>query len=127
MNKSPTSATKLSRNHCVERGCVVLDQPQHAAKVRCSGFLHALRLVCDTAALLSAALTTTSLLLLDPTCAHAQRGVPLWTIVSSGVVSALAVDNSGNLFVTGAAFNGANSDYATIKYSSAGVPLWTNI
>src|SRR6267142_311995 len=48
---------------------------------------------------------------------YAQGGTPLWTnALFTG--SAMAVDSSGNVFVTG---NGP-----TVKYSSAGVPLWEN-
>src|SRR5262249_51142730 len=51
--------------------------------------------------------------------AHAQGGVPLWTNrYDEGFPTAIAVDNSANVFVTGSAF--------TLAYSSAGVPLWTN-
>ena len=40
---------------------------------------------------------------------------------------AVAVDSSNNVIVTGnSCGSGGNLDYATIKYSSAGVPLWTN-
>src|SRR5262245_44023297 len=59
-------------NRCPERGCVVRDQPQHFAKAWLSGIFHALRLVFDTAALLSVALTTSSLLLLCPASAHVR-------------------------------------------------------
>lgn len=40
----------------------------------------------------------------------------------------MAVDGSGNVFVTGQSYTNSNSgsDYATIKYSGAGAPLWTN-
>src|SRR5262245_65819550 len=43
----------------------------------------------------------------------------------------MAVDGSGNVFVTGySRFTDANGDdhfaYATIAYSGVGVPLWTN-
>jgi hypothetical protein len=40
---------------------------------------------------------------------------------------AIAVDTSGNVFVSGYSFGrGSGFDHATIKYSGAGVPLWTN-
>src|SRR6185436_10870410 len=68
--------------------------------------------------------------------ALAQGGVPLWTNRYNGPAnyedraSGMAVDGAGNAFVTGysARTNASpfNRDYATIKYSSAGVPLWTN-
>src|SRR5260221_7001228 len=40
--------------------------------------------------------------------------------------SGVAIDGSNNVIVTGYSFNGTNDDYLTIKYSSAGAPLWTN-
>jgi hypothetical protein len=58
--------------------------------------------------------------------------VPLWTNRYNGPVDfddyarAVTVDSSGNVFVTGESWNGSATDYATIKYSGAGVPLWTN-
>ena len=65
--------------------------------------------------------------------AFAQGGVPLWTNRYDGpgrdddVPKALAVDGSGNLIVTGSTTTANGyTDYATVKYSSAGVPLWTN-
>src|SRR5690349_5721888 len=39
---------------------------------------------------------------------------------------AMVTDHSGNVIVTGGADSGTNSVYITIKYSNAGVPLWTN-
>jgi hypothetical protein len=38
----------------------------------------------------------------------------------------VAVDSSGNVIVTGYSMGSVSYDYATLKYSSAGVPLWTN-
>ena len=67
------------------------------------------------------------------TIKYSTAGVPLWTNLYSGPgnrigsAQAVAVDGSGNVFVTGASYGGGTAfDYATIKYSSAGVPLWTN-
>jgi len=67
------------------------------------------------------------------TIKYSNAGVPLWTnryngpANSTDVVNVLVVDTNGNVFVTGyAKFSGIFSDYATIKYSGAGIPLWTN-
>src|SRR6185503_13164555 len=57
------------------------------------------------------------------TIAYSGAGVALWTNRYAGqqyaweIASAVAVDASGNVFVTGS---------STVKYSDAGVPLWTN-
>lgn len=67
------------------------------------------------------------------TAAYSSTGTLLWTNSYSGPGSqsdyarALAVDASDNVFVTGYA-SGASGHYefATLAYSSAGVPLWTN-
>ena len=69
------------------------------------------------------------------TTAYSGAGAPLWTNGYNGpdrtridYATAVAVDSGGNVFVTGPSYEatGTLSDYATIKYSSAGVPLWTN-
>ena len=71
-------------------------------------------------------------MLLCPPSAHGQGGVPLWTNLYDGGygddgASGITVDASGNLFVTGHSRNSASDyDYVTIKYSTTGLPLWTN-
>ena len=65
------------------------------------------------------------------TVGYSGTGVPLWTNRFSGWASAVAVDSNGNVFVTGYAHPypyapELSFDYATIAYSGAGVPLWTN-
>jgi uncharacterized delta-60 repeat protein len=66
------------------------------------------------------------------TIKYSGAGVPLWTNRYNGPgngddrATAVAVDGTGNVAVTGASFSGSSDDFATIKYSSAGVPLWTN-
>ena len=68
------------------------------------------------------------------TIKYSCAGLPLWTNLYSGsgngdnYAQSIAVDRSNNVIVTGYATNGTNGyDYATIKYSSDGVPLWTNL
>src|SRR6478736_3507351 len=67
------------------------------------------------------------------TIKYSAEGIPLWTNLFDGVgndddwATAVAVDNNGSVIVSGYSFNsGSGYDYATIKYSGAGVPLWTN-
>ncbi|HOX59442.1 MAG TPA: hypothetical protein P5205_19790 [Candidatus Paceibacterota bacterium] len=67
------------------------------------------------------------------TIKYSSAGVPLWTNRYHGPVNddsqavAVAVDGSSNVIVTGYSLgDGSSYDYATIKYSSAGMPLWTN-
>ena len=67
------------------------------------------------------------------TIKYSSAGVPLWTNRYNGpgngddYATAVAVDGSNNVIVTGYSTGSAGDlDYATIKYSSAGVPLWTN-
>jgi len=57
-------------------------------------------------------------------------GDTLWVRSYNGPVNmndeafALAVDDSGNVVVTGRSWNGTDYDYATIKYSSIGDTVW---
>lgn len=66
------------------------------------------------------------------TLAYSGAGVQLWTNIypapgGEAFANAIAVDTIGNVFVTGySAGIGSGYDYATLKYSNAGVPLWTN-
>ena len=56
-----------------------------------------------------------------------STGVPFWTNINDIAVSGVAVDRSNNVIVTGSSYGMESvSDYTTIKYSGAGVPLWTN-
>ena len=68
------------------------------------------------------------------TIAYSGAGVPLWTNRYDGpgndqdIAKAVAVDANGNVFVTGSSYGSGDNhwDYATIAYSGAGLPLWTN-
>ena len=67
------------------------------------------------------------------TVAYSVAGTALWTnryqgfgIRQSAEANGLAVDRRGDVIVTGSSSGLYDHDFATIKYSSAGVPLWTN-
>jgi uncharacterized delta-60 repeat protein len=66
------------------------------------------------------------------TLEYSATGVPLWTNrypavnIEGNYPYAIASDQDGNVFVTGHAASATYFDYVTLKYSSAGVPLWTN-
>ncbi|HEY5912374.1 MAG TPA: hypothetical protein VJA21_17370 [Verrucomicrobiae bacterium] len=67
------------------------------------------------------------------TVKYSSAGEPLWTNLCNpnpgqpGRVSrAVAIDHNNDVLVTGYSSGAQNADYVTIKYSSAGQPLWTN-
>jgi hypothetical protein len=70
------------------------------------------------------------------TIKYSNDGTQLWTNYYNGgsaygnsdSATAVAVDGSGNVVVTGQSYSDDSSsgDYATVAYSNAGVPLWTN-
>ena len=67
------------------------------------------------------------------TVGYSSGGIPLWTNLYHGADSswdganAIATDSPGNVFVTGYSVGaGTGNDITTIKYSGAGVALWTN-
>jgi uncharacterized delta-60 repeat protein len=67
------------------------------------------------------------------TIANSGAGVPLWTNRYNGTgnyednARAVAVGTNGNVYVSGYSYgSGGNYDYATVAYSEAGLPLWTN-
>ena len=64
------------------------------------------------------------------TIKYASNGDTLWVRAYGGPVgeynlaSALALDGSGNVYVTGVSDGGPSDDYATIKYAPNGDTLW---
>jgi len=66
------------------------------------------------------------------TIAYSTAGVALWTNRFDGTfhlddyAQAVAVDNNGNVFVTGYSHGNDQYDYATVAYSTTGTALWTN-
>jgi hypothetical protein len=66
------------------------------------------------------------------TIKYSSAGLPLWTnhygqpCGCQDQARAIAVDGNGNVYVTGDSFFGNGYGYATVAYSNAGIPLWTN-
>ena len=65
------------------------------------------------------------------TVKYNSSGVEQWVVryncsgSSSDGANAIALDNAGNVYVTGWSFgSGTSSDYATVKYNSSGVEQW---
>jgi len=68
------------------------------------------------------------------TVMYNTSGVQQWATVFNGAASLedrpsdIAVDGSGNTYVTGFSYNASNNkDYATVKYNSAGVQQWVSL
>jgi len=67
------------------------------------------------------------------TLAYSSAGVLLWTNRYNGPAgaadqpTALQIDADGTVFVAGFSSSVTSSNYATLAYSSAGIPLWTNL
>jgi hypothetical protein len=76
---------------------------------------------------------TLAIRILGDTVARAQPAVEAWVRSYSGQAESddraqkVVLDSSGNVIVAGSSDTGINgSDLLFLKYSSAGVPLWTN-
>ncbi|MBZ0136588.1 MAG: tandem-95 repeat protein [Planctomycetes bacterium] len=56
-----------------------------------------------------------------------DNGAIIWTHPANGTRAAndVIVDGAGDVIITGYTYNGANYDFATIKYNSAGAAQWT--
>jgi hypothetical protein len=83
----------------------------------------------DASAYAVAVDSTGNVLITGPagTSKYSGAGAALWSNpYVSGAAKAIAVDRGSNVFVTGYSLSGTNNHYATIAYSSAGLPLWTN-
>ena len=63
------------------------------------------------------------------TIKYNTNGVQQWLIKYDGAnddfANKLAIDNSNNIYVTGASVNNGTEDYITIKYNNSGVQQWT--
>jgi hypothetical protein len=63
-------------------------------------------------------------------CANAQEVVEEWVAIydrpdsQSNTPAAIAVDDMGNVYVTGQTDDGCGRDIVTIKYNAAGEQVW---
>src|ERR1035438_7431586 len=102
---------------------------QGETKEECLGNLkEAIQPLLQTMALLCGII----LMMLYSPSTRAADGTAVWTNYFIGNIgdsaTAIALDENGNVIVTGYIhINSNNIGYGTVKYSSAGVPLWTNL
>jgi uncharacterized delta-60 repeat protein len=67
------------------------------------------------------------------TIKYNASGVQQWVARYNGTgnredySAGIAIDNSGNVYITGRSYNANNYDYATIKYNSSGIQQWVAI
>jgi hypothetical protein len=67
------------------------------------------------------------------TVKYSTAGVQQWvmTYILTGITydrpTGIAVDGSGNAYITGIVYSGSNEDYATVKYSTSGVQQWATL
>jgi len=67
------------------------------------------------------------------TVSYDTLGTERWARVKNGSgnsadqANAVAVDGGGNVYVTGSASNGANADFLTVSYDTAGTERWTRV
>ena len=68
----------------------------------------------------------------QPLVKYSNSGTALWTNIIAGPgyvgggIPEIATDPAGNVFLVTGTPGSSTPDYTTAKYSSAGVPLWTN-
>ena len=66
------------------------------------------------------------------TIKYSSSGIQQWIAHYDGtghaedIAKAITVDDSGNVYVTGASYSSSSVDYATVKYNSSGNELWVN-
>jgi hypothetical protein len=64
------------------------------------------------------------------TVKYDEDGKKVWSkifdsaIYNDDVTYGVTIDNSGNVYVTGRSYDGVDSDYLTVKYSSEGNKIW---
>lgn len=67
-----------------------------------------------------------------PLVKYSNDGTPIWTNIiagpgyAGGGVPEIATDPAGNVFLVAGTPGATTADYTTVKYSSTGLPLWTN-